>query len=270
MLIALTDNGQHINYTCFAEFVSSSQEVAEGGRRLLIRKQNQNRIMAGSCSVICLAIIAAVCASATADYCNLTSCKMRSHTMCKYPSSKPAPACINWKDSGLTNDEKARAVKKHNELRQKVASGKETRGLNGPQPPAAFMPDVTWDEELAMIAQRWVNQCQPGHDSCRNVERYSVGQNMALTMNSAENNTPVEKMIQMWYDEVDKFDNRQVNKLTNINKVGHYTQLVWAKTNKIGCGRIKYRQNNWNVNYFVCNYGPAGNYMGQPIYQIRK
>jgi hypothetical protein len=37
---------------------------------------------------------------------------------------------------------------------------------------------------------------------------------MALTMNSAENNTPVEKMIQMWYDEVDKFDNRQVNKLT--------------------------------------------------------
>jgi len=87
MLIALTDNGQHINYTCFAEFVSSSQEVAEGGRRLLIRKQNQNRIMAGSCSVICLAIIAAVCASATADYCNLTSCKMGSHTMCKYPVS---------------------------------------------------------------------------------------------------------------------------------------------------------------------------------------
>jgi len=45
-------------------------------------------------------------------------------------------------------------------------------------------------------------------------ERYAVGQNMAITKNSAENNTPVEYMIQKWYDEVDLFDNHQVNKLT--------------------------------------------------------
>ncbi|EZA55692.1 venom allergen 3 [Ooceraea biroi] len=226
--------------------------------------------MAGSCSVFCLAIIAAVFVSATAvDYCSLESCP-NMHTMCRYPYPNPGPMCSNWRDNGLTDDEKARIVKKHNELRQKVASGKETRGINGPQPPAAYMPDLTWDNELAMIAQRWVNQCQPGHDVCRNVQRFAVGQNMAITMNSGPNNSPVEDMIQMWYDEVALFDNRQVWRLTSINGVGHYTQIVWAKTTKIGCGRIKYTGSGWNNHYFICNYGKAGNYLGEAVYEIRK
>jgi len=57
-------------------------------------------------------------------------------------SPNPASTCQNWKDRGLSDDEKVRVVRKHNELRRKVASGQETRGLNGPQPPAAFMPDL--------------------------------------------------------------------------------------------------------------------------------
>ena len=26
-----------------------------------------------------------------------------------------------------------------------------------------------WDDELAMVAQRWADQCMPGHDRSRNV-----------------------------------------------------------------------------------------------------
>jgi hypothetical protein len=33
-------------------------------------------------------------------------------------------------------------LKKHNQLRQKVASGKEKRGKPGPQPAAVKMPDL--------------------------------------------------------------------------------------------------------------------------------
>lgn len=43
------------------------------------------------------------------------------------------------------------------------------------------------------------------------VERYAVGQNMAMTMNSEDNNSPVEDMVQMWYDEVDEFDSSEVD-----------------------------------------------------------
>lgn len=43
--------------------------------------------------------------------------------------------------------------------------------------------------------------------------------------------------------------------------------MVWGKTKEIGCGSVKYIENNWHTHYLVCNYGPAGNYMDQPIYE---
>ena len=32
------------------------------------------------------------------------------------------------------------------------------------QPAATNMKEMVWDEELAVIAQRWADQCMPGHD----------------------------------------------------------------------------------------------------------
>nr|XP_012222954.1 PREDICTED: LOW QUALITY PROTEIN: venom allergen 3-like [Linepithema humile] len=227
--------------------------------------------MAWMYNILCLAIIAITSANAATNYCDLRSCTQRGsiQTMCKYPSPNPSSACVNVNDRGLTENEKS-TVNRHNELRQYVASGNERRGSNGPQPPAAYMPNLTWDDELATVAQRWVDQCLIQHDQCRNVPRFVVGQNLAVTMNSAENNTPVEDMISMWYDEVAQFDSNQVKRFTDGNGVGHYTQLVWAETTKIGCGCIKFRRDGWNNNLFICNYGPAGNVIGQSIYKIRE
>ena len=49
---------------------------------------------------------------------------------------------------------------------------------------------------------------------------------------------------------------------------GHYTAIVWAKTYKIGCGYTAYSDGNWNKKLIVCNYGPAGNSIGSPMYQV--
>lgn len=59
----------------------------------------------------------------------------------------------------------------HNELRQKVASGAEIRGLNGSQP-AGNITNLKWDEKAAEISQRWANQCLFSHDNCRNYGEY--------------------------------------------------------------------------------------------------
>lgn len=54
-------------------------------------------------------------------------------------------------------------------------------------------------------------------------------------------------------------------------KTGHYTQIVWADTTKIGCGKIRYTDSKgWIALYLVCNYGPTGNYINKPIYKIKK
>ena len=46
-------------------------------------------------------------------------------------------------------------VRKHNELRSKVANGQEGRGVDGTQPKAANMMEIVWSDELAMVAQRY-------------------------------------------------------------------------------------------------------------------
>ncbi|KAL0129680.1 hypothetical protein PUN28_001742 [Cardiocondyla obscurior] len=131
------------------------------------------------------------------------------------------------------------------------------------------MPDLVWDDELASIAQRWANQCNFNHDQCRNVGRFSVGQNIAITYSSGENKS-LESMIQSWYDEVTKFDKNEIFSYKFDPQTGHYTQVIWADTTTVGCGRIKYKKNNWNTHYLVCNYGPSGNWIGQKVYKAKK
>jgi pathogenesis-related protein 1 len=48
---------------------------------------------------------------------------------------------------------------------------------------------------------------------------------------------------------------------------GHYTQLVWADTRRVGGGRANVTTDDgWNTVIVVANYGPAGNVDGQPPY----
>ena len=44
---------------------------------------------------------------------------------------------------------------------------------------------------------------------------------------------------------------------------GHYTQVVWGATTKLGCGRIQYKPSGSKSGkeMIICNYGKAGNFM---------
>ena len=60
--------------------------------------------------------------------------------------------------------EKQKILAAHNTVRQMVAMGQVKS-----QPAATNMREMVWDDELAVIAQRWADQCMPGHDHRRNV-----------------------------------------------------------------------------------------------------
>lgn len=79
-------------------------------------------------------------------------------------------------------------------------------------------------------------------------------------------------------------------------KVGHYTQMIWADTDTLGCAVASYTSPNprsaikqeptkqfhpvygeiiilpakinkkWHHLLLVCNYSPGGNYLGAPLY----
>ena len=65
-----------------------------------------------------------------------------------------------------------------------------------------------------------------------------------------------------------------LNALRPTKGTGHYTTLIWADTDEVGCGMVYYRS-NWSIclgrhqedKYFetlvVCDYAMAGNFLSK-------
>ena len=44
---------------------------------------------------------------------------------------------------------------------------------------------------------------------------------------------------------------------------GHYTQVVWADTEELGCGMVYYQGDSFFETLIVCNYAKGGNFLGK-------
>nr|CAD7425472.1 unnamed protein product [Timema monikensis] len=180
---------------------------------------------------------------------------------------------------GLDQSEKNSIVDTHNMLRNKVALGEEKKGRPGPQPPAANMMKLSWDEELATIAQIWAEQCTYGHDLCRNSEWKTILGETTLSTPDRDSNLDLSVIDSLVHCESSTLDHAATEacfykmvfhfsptKKFN-DKSGHYSQLVWAETSLVGCGYIIFQENVWIKYMLVCNYGSAGNYEGASVYK---
>jgi len=78
------------------------------------------------------------------------------------------------------------------------------------QPPASDMRKLVWDEELAMSAQRWADQCHFGHDRVRDLcDGTYVGQNVFISYSSSENTEDralldFKLAVGRWHSEVQR------------------------------------------------------------------
>lgn len=134
------------------------------------------------------------------------------------------------------------------------------------------MMKLVWDAELADVAQAHADQCDFNHDcnSCREVDDFQVGQNLYQRKTSwLDPEANWTKAIQSFYDEI-SFTPLQVLSHFKGGAYGHFTQLVWADTWKIGCGYTAYhiKESIFQIEeLYVCNYGPSGNLRGQRMYK---
>uniref|UniRef100_A0A3P9DTI4 Cysteine rich secretory protein 2 n=1 Tax=Maylandia zebra TaxID=106582 RepID=A0A3P9DTI4_9CICH len=135
-----------------------------------------------------------------------------------------------------TTTEKNEIVNKHNTLRGNV------------QPTASNMLKMV---KLRTTAQRWANTCSMKHSpaSDRVISTSGCGEN--LYMSSFQNTW--SNAIQSWYDEVKDFS-YGVGSI-NGGVVGHYTQVVWYRSNQIGCA-MAYCPNSAYKYFYVCHYCP--------------
>ena len=71
------------------------------------------------------------------------------HTMCQYCGTD-TDKCGVVSGQNLTDTEKENVLEYHNFIRRRVAKGFEPRA-----PSASNMNKLVWDEDLALVAQRW-------------------------------------------------------------------------------------------------------------------
>jgi pathogenesis-related protein 1 len=147
-------------------------------------------------------------------------------------------------------------VDEHNLVRSNVTT---------PTPNPALEP-LTWSADLASVAQSHANKCVFEHSTGNN-----FGENLAFfSCPGAEcdeddlGSTPADA-VRIWADEVSDYD-YESNSCAPGAQCGHYTQLVWRDTERVGCGSSICNIDGFNGVYWVCNYDPPGNFIGERPY----
>ncbi|XP_074166775.1 serotriflin-like [Sminthopsis crassicaudata] len=146
-------------------------------------------------------------------------------------------------ESLSTEDEKNQheIVNKHNALRAQAS------------PSASNMLKMKWMNEAQKTAQAWANTCSFEH-SVKNQRTIGSVCGENLYMSTAPSTW--SDAIQSWHDEVLHFKFGKGS--TSGEAVGHYTQLMWYKSFKIGCAVAKC-PNSFYKYFYVCHYCPGGN-----------
>ncbi|XP_066935539.1 uncharacterized protein [Clytia hemisphaerica] len=119
---------------------------------------------------------------------------------------------------------------------------------------------MTYDMDLAKRAQTYAEYLlefkQWKHDDFRTYNGYETGVGENLYWSSSASGASTNA-VTSWYDEIKNY-NYETGK-SNGGDIGHFTQLVWDSSTKLGCGVAK----GTGGTYVVSRYLPAGNTQDQ-------
>lgn len=120
------------------------------------------------------------------------------------------------------------------------------------------MGEIEWDDQVAAYAEQYASM-RMGDCALQHSQGGPYGENLALGSGDFMTGTYA---VEMWVEEQANYD-YDSNTCADGEQCGHYTQVVWSDSNRVGCARVQC-DNGW---YFVtCNYSPPGNVIGQKPY----
>ena len=128
------------------------------------------------------------------------------------------------------------------------------------------IPGLEWSDELAAHAKKWSDRLAArGGRTIEHApasERGNEGENIWWGTSGYYSLT---QMVDGWGSEKKYFRYGtfpDVSTSGNWADVGHYTQVIWRDTTKVGCGK----STAGGADILVCRYSPPGNYMGRKPY----
>nr|XP_019543572.2 venom allergen 5-like [Aedes albopictus] len=212
------------------------------------------------------------------DYCSAAYKKIceykGEHVGCRPKDFSHYPSCSNQhpKIISMKSNYKKFILKRHNELRNKLASGTMT-STHGMFPSAMNMPELKWDDELAKLAEHNVKQCTMNHDRCRSTLKFpDAGQNIYYSSWSQKRPKDKTKLIgeaiQAWWDEHKDFYINEVDKYEGQSRgVLHFTAMAVDYQTHVGCAISEYDYAGSGDTFLMtCNYS-SWTWMSKPIYK---
>jgi len=173
------------------------------------------------------------------------------------------------RDELPSEDQKKMIVDCHNDMRATV-------GDEGEEPIPADMRYMSWDDGLAYTSLLYAYQCawehSPKSERRTPVLKFDNGENLWSGSGQLAMEFDPVYAIGKWYEEFQWYE--FYNQTCEPNQLcGHYTQVVWATTYKIGCAwticpTMKNLPGRQELMYFVCQYAPGGNVEGVPAYKV--
>jgi hypothetical protein len=139
------------------------------------------------------------------------------------------------------------------------------------------LPDMTWDSDLAALAQDWANTLAKNCGTIMHRMPNQYGENIAERGSTRlTTQYSAAEAVADWVSEKACWSYGTINGsevcdqacATNLhsNGCGHYTQVVWRNSTKVGCGYAQCQDGQFTDELWVCNYDPHGNIIGQAPY----
>jgi pathogenesis-related protein 1 len=155
------------------------------------------------------------------------------------------------------------------------------------------LPPLTWSQTLADYAQQWATSlasnpstcAAPQHRPGSDLVALDYGENLATFggagFGNRDGSTPLNvstaiQAVDAWASEEMCWTYGTIRGTEQCNMTciraqhsdgcGHYTQVVWRQSKQLGCGVATCKNGSFTQDIWICNYAPAGNFVGRAPY----
>ncbi|HET9638115.1 MAG TPA: CAP domain-containing protein [Allosphingosinicella sp.] len=164
-----------------------------------------------------------------------------------------------WADGRMVTEERRGdgEVRDHKRLEERLLA------LHNRERRATGAAPLAWDPALAAAAASYGPALDRLGKLAHSPPATRLGQGENLWMGTSDAYS-LEEMAGSWAEEKSLFRPGifpTVSRSGNWSDVGHYTQMIWKGTNRIGCALHEGRK--WD--FLICRYSPPGNVVGQRV-----